>query len=709
MFATYKLAAALAVFALIAGLPIPAATGPAETQKVPTPSPSTTGSGPAALDFTGAYCEGMGDVEALRLIDDSFHFFHAGGAVPNLTHLYKPEWDTLVEGFGWGGWWIQNSYGFSYCATPFLQEPWITLLQQSWDLHWTKQGDGIRMGRYGKPAQAIYGLVGPDGSLGDAADDLHIVYKQGDGDVNMHDWYYEGAAAIVVMQGEILLRSRDIAAAQLYLPKMHRACEFIEKTRDPENNLFLVGPASNLLAPSYGGIKQPDGTFGKAYLSGLSITYTAAVERMVELYKLVGDGEKQQLYERRLKITRESLPRLLADGGYFVKSLEQGGMRHGVVGQEHFGYFEGVANADALCFRVADDATAKSIHAQMLALPELRPFDFMLANAPGLDDTYWNYGARELGGYLQHGDWVNGGVWGTVEGRAIMGYYRLGAYAELSASASRAMKWAKDYRMDAPWSQRGENTFNWWSDAEKASKASIMIDNFAIPAATVRGLFEWIYKSDRVVLYPHIPDGVTFYRQKEPVWFGGKRITVACLNGAGPIDTVTVNGTPAAVTDSDHFSLLYSQLPEIAHVVVVMKDAPLPPSAIPAPNAAPAATDGAGADPGLPETLAEKRTVLDAMLLLLVDEPDTAFDRAFVREARDAIFALSERRVADLGPGYFRPMTEERAAAIVNCYEAAASAMYDGLKRRMAIYQGGGDPRKRRVAEYFVQAGGNIE
>lgn len=102
-----------------------------------------------------------------------------------------------------------------------------------------------------------------------------------------------------------------------------------------------------------------------------------------------------------------------------------------MVGQERFGYFEGVANADALCFRVADDGLAKSIYTKIQSLPELRPFDFMLTNAPGLDDTYWNYGARDFEGYLQFGDWVNGGVWGTVEGRAIMGYYRMGAWGTL--------------------------------------------------------------------------------------------------------------------------------------------------------------------------------------------------------------------------------------------------------------------------------------
>ena len=70
---------------------------------------------------------------------------------------------------------------------------------------------------------------------------------------------------------------------------MERACDSIERTRDPKNNLFLVGPACNLLAPSYGGVKQPDGSFGKGYLAGLSINYLAALDRMVELYKLAGD------------------------------------------------------------------------------------------------------------------------------------------------------------------------------------------------------------------------------------------------------------------------------------------------------------------------------------------------------------------------------------------------------------------------------------
>lgn len=73
-------------------------------------------------EYRGKYCSGTGDTDFLQLIDESFAFFHPNPVVPNLTMVYKPEWDTFTEGAGWGAWWIQNSYGFSYAATPFLEE-----------------------------------------------------------------------------------------------------------------------------------------------------------------------------------------------------------------------------------------------------------------------------------------------------------------------------------------------------------------------------------------------------------------------------------------------------------------------------------------------------------------------------------------------------------------------------------------------------------
>ena len=405
--------------------------------------------------YEGIYCSGKGDPKTLQLLDESMAFFNPNPVVPNLTMVYNPEWNTFVEGAGWDAWWIQNSYGFSYAVTPFLQEPWITLLQRSWDLFWNNQGDGIRTGSP-TPERPLMALIAPDGSLGDAARPTEIIYKQGDGNIKIHEWFYEATAAGIVMQAEILLANRDKEAIAYYLPKMQRACDFIERTRDKTNNLFLVGPACNLLAPSYGGIKQPDGSFGKGYLAGLSITYLAALDRMVELYKLVENKDQLKEYEYRQKITRESLPLLKTSAGYFAKSVEVGGVKHGVLGQDKYNYLEGVANADAVALRVADDNSAKRIYEQINAFPNIRPFDFLLTNAPGLDDTYWSWGKTEgegMGGFHKFGDWVNGGAWGTVEGRAILMYSRMGKFNDIFRSTARAMKWAKDFRMDAPWSQ----------------------------------------------------------------------------------------------------------------------------------------------------------------------------------------------------------------------------------------------------------------
>ncbi len=655
--------------------------------------------------YEGRFCEGEGDVDFIRLIDDSFAFFHPGPVVPNLSMLYQPDWDTFEEGAGWGAWWIQNSYGFAYAATPFLQEPWFSTLQRSLDLFWARQGDGKRVSHQEPP------LVVPDGSLGDCASPGGIVYKQGDGNVSIHDWFYEATAAGVVMQAEILLAGRDRQAMARYLPMMRRACDFIERTRDPTNNLFLVGPACNLLAPSYGGVRQPDGSFGKGYLAGLSITYLAALDRMVEVFKLVDDQAQLAEYERRQLITRGSLPRLLTPGGYFVKSVEPNGVMHGVLGQVPFGYLEGVANADALALRVADDATARSIYKAIREYPAIRPFDFLLNNAPGLDDTYWLWGAAEpLEGFHRFGDWVNGGCWGTVEGRAILGYYRVGAFEDVRRSAARAMKWAKEFRMDAPWSQRGENSANSWSDtgANHVGGVSVMVDNFAIPAATIRGLFDYEYRCDRLILRPRVPRTVTAYKQKEPVRFGGKRLYLSCRNGGTRVESVTVNGQSQEVTSSDAAVLLYEQVPEEAHVEIVTgggwEAEPALPAALPTPDAV---TVAAAPQTELPESLRRPHAMLTAMAELLAGAPDVSeIDRAFVREALGAISAWRDRTAIE-PQGFFRPMTVEKRDSIVRFYEKAALAMFKGFNKRMSEYANSPDAAKKRVADLYRQIGVN--
>lgn len=665
--------------------------------------------------YKGKYCQGEGDENFLRLIDESFAFFHPNPIVPNITMIYEPNWNTLLESGGWDAWWIQNSYGFSYSVTPFLQEPWLSVLQRSWDMFWNNQGDGKRMGRPAKdgmPAETspLMALVAPDGSLGDATRPEEIIYKQGDGNIKIHDWFYEATAAGVVMQSEILLAGRDKKAIAYYLPKMERACDFIEKTRDPKNNLFLVGPACNLLAPSYGGVRQPDGTFGKGYLAGLSVSYLAAVDRMVELYKLVGNKEMADIYTQRQNITRQSLSQLLTPAGYFVKSIEPDGTKHGVLGQKQYGYLEGVANADAVALRVADDQTSENIYKQIAAYPEIRPFDFLLTNAPGLDDTYWSWGNKEgkgMGGIHEYGCWVNGGVWATVEGRAILMYYRLGKFEDIYRSAVRAMKWAKDFRMDDHLTQRGENSYNLWYDKGSSrhnNGVAVTVDNFAVPAATIRGLFDYDYKSDRLILRPRIPGSITQFTQYQPIRFGDKKIYLSCRNGGPKVKSITINGKSLKTEASDKVVLIYQDLPKEAKVEITTEggwgeeefSVPYP--------VLPSLALTKEANVNLPDSLQRPFSLLSGMDKFLANESGVEYDRAIIASGLESFEAYKNRQAIELGPGYFRPNDQLKKETILKLYANSALGVYKGFKKRMEDYNQKGDAQQKRIASFFIES-----
>ncbi len=125
--------------------------------------------------FEGEHFRGRGDGEYHRLLDFAARIFVPDPEFQNLSMLYTPKWNGLVEGPTWNAWWIQNSYGTSYCALPFLREPLLTFLQNSQDLWFNQMGDGKREGC---PSQPRINWMAPDGQLCDAALPGCIVYKQ---------------------------------------------------------------------------------------------------------------------------------------------------------------------------------------------------------------------------------------------------------------------------------------------------------------------------------------------------------------------------------------------------------------------------------------------------------------------------------------------------------------------------------------------------
>jgi hypothetical protein len=80
------------------------------------------------------------------------------------------------------------------------------------------------------------------------------------------------------------------------------------------------------------------------------------------------------------------------------------------------------------------------------------------------------------------------------------------------------LKFARQFRMDNNLTDFGNAVY------QPNQPVNITYDAFAIPAAMVRGLFEYLYKSDRLILVPHIPAGVTELQQRDPVRFGTKRL-----------------------------------------------------------------------------------------------------------------------------------------------------------------------------------------
>lgn len=629
-------------------------------------------------NFTGVCCSGSGDADFLRLIDDSFRMMRPAADLPNLPMLFHPSTGTFSEGFFWKGWWIQNSYGFAFGAVPFLTPLWLGVLQRSLDLFWDRIGDGRRTGA-DNPSRGdspLMKLAAPDGSLGDCvAFGQGIIYKQGDGDIGLHDWFYEAAAAGVVMQAEILLRERNREKALRYLPLMKRSCDFIESNRDPANGLFLAGPASNLLAPSYGGAPGKGGKPEKGYPAGIAITYTAALRRMAELCRFSGNGEGLAICLERLDKNKRAIGALMTPEGYFVKSADRDGTLHGVYGAARYGYLEGVVNADAMAFGVPDRHAATSIYQKIREVEGIRPFGFLLTNYPELDDTYRIYAGKEHEGFFRFGDWVNGGCWATVDGRAILGYYRLGRFDDVYRSASLAMKWAKEYRMDAPFSQRGENTSNPWSDRKGVSPVSVMVDNFAIPAATLRGLFEYEYAAESLTLRPHIPEGIIFYAQREPVYWGAKRLFLSAEN-RGEIKAVFINGEKTGGRFEGEMTLDYDALPEQAHIYFSCEESgPGPVGTCPPESPAFAPRRDL---PFLSDELRQVHSRYIRLYKTLADGEDSP-EKACAAEVLRAVEACSGRRALPFGPGELRPWTKEKIEATHGLYEATALALAEGL------------------------------
>jgi hypothetical protein len=477
-----------------------------------------------------------------------------------------------------------------------------------------------------------------------------------------------------------------------YLPKLERCANFIETRRDPTNNLFLAGPAGNLLAPSYAGWKKPDGTYGMAYLTGLSVTYIAFLDRLIELEKLASDPAHEKIYVERRDLARKGLARLTTDEGYLIKSMDPDGTKHGVYGAAKHGYFEASPNHDAIAFRVVEEEQAKRIFTKMASIPGLRPYHLIVANAPSLDDMY--EAPQGLWGF---GTWVNGGHWTTCEARMMLAYYRLGRYDDALDSMRQIMTFARRFRMDNPLVKFGSEVY------QPGEPINVTYDAFGAPAGLIRGLFEYLYRADGLTLMPHIPPGIARLEQKFPIRFGDKRIYLATA-GRGDISSVRVNDQPWTSFDARSVFLPYESLPKAARVQIAMGQGKLRPVATPEPDYAMAAlppadfhwTTNKTEMNALSARVGRVRRFHDSMVK---EGFADLYEAAHARLAASFLTAASQRVAGNENSDRLPAVSQQAADRL---YISTAEKLCEGLERTLAAYKTSSEPGKRRIHQLWA-------
>ena len=499
----------------------------------------------AFSSYQGKWVNGDGDRENLELLDKAFESFHVSAEMASLPLLYKRDWDGFIEGHTWYGWWLQNSYGPSYSLMPFLgQEPYATWIRHAQGLWFRMMGDGKRPG--------YRGYVAPDGALMDCAKIMmhgkiedgvgareqvegmnpfdgsiwkeYPIYRQGDGNTKTYDWFVGATAAGLIMEAERLLMKRDPDEIAERLPQLKRVAAFLDSRRDKSNNLLKGGRSSNLLAPGYGGVKQPDGTYALAYLTELSVNYCGGLQRLAEVCEMAGDKKSATQYRKTMELVQKALPILMENDEYFIMSMDDDGTRHGVFGAEKYGYFEATPNHDAVAMGVVDDATSKKIIDKMLSIPKLYPFDFILPNYPEYDDN-------DNSIIKPYGRWVDGGAWQTTQGRMSIACLRINRFDQPINAWKRQLKYMQAFRAIAPMSGRGSLPYG---NSISQFKIITDVDCWGVPGGLLRGMFEYNYLSDGLQLRLHIPPGITRYIQKVPVWYGKTKVYISVTGNGDP-------------------------------------------------------------------------------------------------------------------------------------------------------------------------------
>jgi hypothetical protein len=266
------------------------------------------------------------------------------------------------------------------------------------------------------------------------------------------------------------------------------------------------------------------------------------------------------------------------------------------------------------------------------------------------------------------GTWVNGGHWSTCEARMVLAYYRLGKTEDARRSMKQLLTFARDFRMDNPLVEFGSKVY------QPKEPINLCYDSFGPPAAMIRGLFEYLYRADRLTLCPHIPAGITELEQNFPIRFGAKRIYLKTA-GSGEITSVRVNGEKWKNHDRESICLPYDQTPETAWIEIFSGTAPAETTYTPWSRETDLPQVSAG---NLPEALAPLsnriQKVSEHYCELVKSGSAETCEAAHARVVLEAVNAYQER---------LRLLSEGTIPALPEGSQSAANQSYQDTVRRL--------------------------
>ena len=527
---------------------------------------------PCAAAAPGDFCEIEGSDEWQAEINQSFRSLKppaSGRQGEYLILCYDKANDTLFEGGSWRAIWAQNQTGMHFW-TPFMDDFFLRAQNNAFSYWFDHQFDGVRAGAGGEtpPSGALAEDVQLDAKISIDGQEVKVTLKQiHDGEVKIpkdrdpfaweHNYdgatpnvfWAAGTALAVVCKADTLLISRNKDDLDRYLTRIERAVGWLESKVDPKIGLVI------------GGAEQVSPFDGTHLISSVNVDYVAALDFAARLEELAGRQEMAALFRKQRARTQAALGRLQINGRSFIKNEDREGNRHGVYGAKQFGYYESWANVDAICYGVVDDPTARRIYEDIAAIPKLRPFGTLCTNYPGRDGPRWAKLRKHHTYFGRAGNWMNGGGWGPADARAMIAYFRMGAYSDALRLEKRVQHWRKISRMP-------DHLDEWGG---RPSRKGCNIDYFAVFGAFLRGLFEYEYRADALILRPHLPPEIKRYRQLQPIRWGDKRLFVEWewKGDSRKITNVTVNGQPLTQADPGQVVLPYDKLAKTSNIKIV--------------------------------------------------------------------------------------------------------------------------------------------